>query len=202
MFGLIAVLAGQSALAKWGSIGSIVGGAIALAFFVGAISQWLWRKRRAPKVAVTGGNGELYRRELHPELRHKHGDTLAYRVHLTRLQVRETNNAEANAVHLRVVQTDPRPTDPLVLPAGLQWVNGDDDLRLPPKGRAYVRLCEEPIDPQGRTTPVLTSVPNLTPGEVVWFKVEVIADGVSKGYYEFTADWRDKTANYPEVSVG
>jgi hypothetical protein len=53
----------------------------------------------------------------------------------------------------------------------------------------------------GETMHVLTSVPNLAPGEVVWFKVEVVANGVSKGYYEFTADWRDEKSHYPEVSA-
>jgi len=98
-----------------------------------------------------------------------------------------------------VTETDPPPSDPLVLPAGLQWVNGEDDLRLPPNGRAYVRLCESVLDLFGVRRGVLTSVPNLGPGKAVSFKVEVVVDGKPSGTHGFAADWSDEESQYPEV---
>ena len=98
-----------------------------------------------------------------------------------------------------MTETDPPPSDPLVLPAGLQWVNGEDDLRLPPNGRAYVRLCESVLDLFGVRRGVLTSVPNLGPGKAVSFKVEVVVDGKPSGTHGFAADWSDEESQYPEV---
>ncbi len=201
VFGFFAVAAHNSGLDQWDAIGSIVGGAIASVVFLFACVRWFWRRRHAPKVSVTAGIGDLFRTEVVAESRHRTSDVAPYRVYVTRLQVRETNNAAAKDVHLRVFQTDPGPTDPLVLPAGLQWVNGADDLSLPPGGRAYVRLCEAVTNVFGERVAVLTSVPHLSPGRAVWFAVEVVVDGTSKERYEFTADWRDDGSHYPEVSA-
>jgi hypothetical protein len=200
LFGLFAVAAHKSGLDRWDSIFSIVGGVIATVVFVGACLRWLWRRRHAPKVSVTAGTSDVYRHEAVAEERHRIGGTRGNLVHVTRLQVSETNNAAANRVELRVVQTDPSPTDPSALYKGLQWVNGADDLRLPPNGNAYVRLCEVITDVHGAVLDVFTSVPHLSPGQVVWFVVEVVVDDKPKGRYEFTADWRDEKSHYPEVS--
>jgi hypothetical protein len=202
LFGLFAVASHYSDLGRWDSIFSIIGGAIALVVFLGACVRWLWRKRHAPEVSVTAGDSDIYRREVLPEARHRTSDTAIYRVHVTRLQVRETNNAAANDVHLRVVQTDPSPADELRLYAGLQWVNGADELNLPPNGAAYVRLCEVVTDVFDEKRDVLTSVPNLVPGHVVSFVVEVVVDGAAKGRYSFNADWRNGESHYPDVSGG
>jgi hypothetical protein len=202
LFGVMAVVAQLSDLGWWGDVWSIVAGVIALTVFLWVCGQWVWRRLHAPKVSVAAGSSDAYRRETIPEQRHRMflGDIAPYRVYVTRLQVRETNNAEANDVHLRVVRTDPGPTDPVALPAGLQWISGTDDQTLAPKGRAYVRLCEVVADVYLERLGVLTSVPNLKPGEIVWFKVEVVVDGASRETYEFTADWRDEESHYPEVS--
>jgi hypothetical protein len=63
-----------------------------------------------------------------------------------------------------------------------------------------VRLCEVVTGVFDEKIGVLTSVPNLKPGEVVWFAVEAVVDGRAKGRHEFTADWRDAESRYPEVS--
>jgi hypothetical protein len=133
---LLAVIAHNSGIDLWDSIGSIVGGAIAALVLTGACVRWLWGKRHAPKIAVTAWDSDVYRRDGIPEPRHRISDQNGYRVAVTRLQVRETNNAAAKDVHLRVVQTEPSPSDPMELPAGLQWVTGADDLSLPPKSKS------------------------------------------------------------------
>jgi hypothetical protein len=180
LLALISIFANESGVTKWGAIASIVAAVAAVLLIVAGCVRWAWRRRRAPRVEVSGGNTDLFRRKSKPEERHNRfpSDSSApYYVHTTRLMVRETNNAEARIVHLRIIKVDPGPDEKESLPIGLQWVNGADDLNLSPGAKAFIRLCEAVEGIYGERLGVLTSVPGLAPGKSVWFSVEAVVDG-------------------------
>jgi hypothetical protein len=189
----------DSALTFWANIGAIVGGVIAAALFLFGLVRSLWRWRHRPKVVVECGSGPVYERQIYPEPRH---DAAARNrtggVYMTRLQVRETSNAMARGVHLRITSTDPSPENPAVFPAGLQWLGGEDYYDIPPRGRAYVRLCEL-VERRPLPALVLTSVPNLARGQEVTFNVEALIGESSAFSATFSARW-EKDARYPVVT--
>jgi len=88
LFGFFAVAAHNSGLDTWDAIGSIVGGSIAALLVIVAFSRWLWGKWRAPRVSVSCGQSDIYRKTVPGEPRHRIGDISGSNVHVTRLQVR------------------------------------------------------------------------------------------------------------------
>ena len=128
----LVILANPSDSKQDGSLNAAGWGLVGLGTVL-LLASVLWTvrtARRRPKLVIVCGNeGENFRRSVTPEGRHLSPAKQAVQtVHMTRLMVREVNDVSARAVHLQVVSATSSTDDIDVILAGLQWIEGDNDL--------------------------------------------------------------------------
>jgi hypothetical protein len=180
-------------LSGWDQLGIVVAGTLIASAFLG-LAAWLWRQYRLPNIVVECGTGERFQQPKPREDRHRMPgrDAAVTGAYVTRLRVRETRNVHAPDVRIRVVATYPVPDDQGALPATLPWVSGDVSHDLPPRDRAYVRLCELVEYAYGNEPGRVDShVPGLDRGALVEFQVEPVVAGKRGKRKWFVCEWRE-----------
>lgn len=191
----------DTAISAWDELGIVVAGTIIAAGILWLLAR-VWRRVTAPKLIIESGDSDAFQKIAAPHDIKHYVDCggLAQLVYISRLRVRETRNRQAQNVHARVVGTDPPSLDRYR--PGMEFVNGATYYTVPPKGEAYLVLCEM-IDCQQIPAHdhVLTSVPNLSRGRRVEFTVEVLVDGRKNACQTFIADWTNSGWPYPAVSA-
>lgn len=168
MFAIFAAVIGHIGLGTWNSIGSILGGAIALVLFVFGVSRaiWLWWHR--PKLVLEYGNGPEFDRRISissPDLGYFAGGKEIEAAFAKVMIVRETKGNLAREVAVRVIDVD-TPGTPKGLPHLLQWLHSFDETSdIQPRGYRKIifqRLMFTLAD-EGRYVNTQSPLDNATP---------------------------------------